>query len=70
MRTDIIIEGVLSILTLSGYWMLTHGVVEVGAAVSLVSNIAWLFYATDKNSISIGIVNAVFAMINISILSN
>lgn len=64
----LIIEASLSILTLTGYWLVTHGMIELGAGISLLSNIAWLFYANDKNSISIGIVNAVFAMINITIL--
>ena len=65
-----IIESILSILTLDGYWLVTHGSMELGAGVSLISNICWLFYANEKNSISIGIINAVFAMININILGN
>lgn len=65
-----IIEAVLSVLTLAGYWMVTHGLVESGAAVALLSNILWVYYGHEKNSPSIMIVNLVFAMINIQILGN
>ena len=68
--TNAFIEAFLSVGTLGGYWMVTHGLVYYGALLGLITNIFWIFYAKEKNSISIGIVNAVFAMINITLISN
>lgn len=66
----ILIEALLSIGTLGGYWMITHGMVQWGAIVGLASNILWTYYGHEKDAPSIMIVNLVFAMINISILGN
>ena len=62
------IEAFLSVLTLAGYWMITHGVIEWGAIVALLSNVLWVYYGHEKDSPSIMTVNLVFAMININIL--
>jgi hypothetical protein len=67
---DKITEAILSVLTLAGYFMVTHGVVYFGAWTALVSNVLWVFYGNQKNSPSIMIVNLVFAMININLLGN
>jgi hypothetical protein len=66
-----LVDAILSIGTLGGYWMVTHGLPFWGALVGLFSNILWVYYGAEiAESKSIVIVNFVFAIINISIISN
>lgn len=65
-----IIEAILTVSTLAGYWMVTNGFLFWGAVIALISNVLWIFYGMDKKSQSLIIVNSLFAMINVSIIVN
>lgn len=64
-----LIEGFLTLTTLLGYWLITHDVITIGAAVAFASNVAWIFYGLPLKSYSLIIVNILFAIININILT-
>jgi hypothetical protein len=66
----LLIEAILTVSTLSGYYMVTNGFLFYGAIVALVSNVLWIFYGMDKKSQSLIVVNALFAMINFAIIVN
>ena len=65
-----LIEAILTISTLSGYWMVTNGFLFYGAIVALISNVLWIFYGMNMKSYSLIVVNMLFAMINIAIIVN
>lgn len=65
-----LIEAILTVSTLAGYWMVTNGFLFYGAIVALVANVLWIFYGMDKKSQSLIIVNSLFAMINFAIIVN
>lgn len=65
-----LIEAILTVTTLGGYWMVTNGFLFLGAVVALVSNVLWTFYGINGKLISLVVINVFFAMININIIMN
>jgi len=56
--------------TLAGYYMVTHGMIEVGATVALFSNIAWIYFGHEMKNGGFGLMalNSVFVLINLDML--
>ena len=66
----LLIEAVLTISTLTGYFMVLNGFPFYGAIVAVVANLLWIFYGVYKKSPSLLIVNAAMAVININFITN
>jgi len=64
------IEFFALVTTLIGYYMVTHGMIEAGAIVALVSNFLWIYYGHELENAGFGLMflNAVFILVNFSIL--
>lgn len=56
--------------TLLGYYMVTHGMVEIGATVAMFSNIVWMYFGHEMKDGGAGLMllNGVFLVINLDIL--
>lgn len=67
---NLLIEAILTITTLAGYWGVTNGFLFYGAVVALISNILWVFYGIPKQLWSLIVINLFFAMINFNIIVN
>jgi hypothetical protein len=67
-----VIEAILTLATLSGYFMVMNGFMYFGAIVASIANllnIFYGFYSSEKILINIIIINAVMLVINISYLA-
>ena len=67
MRT---VEFMAMLTTLAGYYMVTHGMVELGATVALFSNIMWVYFAheMEKGGFGLLFLNSIFILINLGML--
>ena len=52
-----ILEWLATVLTVAGYILLSYGKVEWGFAISMLGNIAWMVWASDKDANGIFIIN-------------
>lgn len=60
-----LIEAILTVATLSGYFMVLNGLMFLGAIVASIANVFNIFYAVYKNLLNIIIINSVMLVINI-----
>lgn len=65
-----LIEAILTVATLSGYFMVLNGLMFLGAIVASIANVFNIFYASYKKLPNILIINGVMLVINISFLMN